>query len=72
MTTYTIDYTLVAEAESSLYSATRLISNECYDAALERIQEARTLLQKYLNSDNLKADDDLADGLVRMSELGTF
>ena len=44
MKTYSIDYTKISEAESTLYSATRLMANDCYDAAQERIEEARKLL----------------------------
>lgn len=68
MKTYGIDYTKISEAESSLYSATRLMANDCHDAALERIEEARKLLQEFLNQDNLVKDDDLADGLIKQSE----
>lgn len=69
MKTYRIDYTKISEAESSLYSATRLMANDCHDAALERIEEARKLLQEFLSQDNLVEDDDLADGLVRQSDV---
>lgn len=62
MKTYSIDYSKISEAESSLYCATRLMANDCPDAALERIEEARKLLQEFMNQDNL------ADGLVRKSE----
>lgn len=68
MKTYGIDYTKISEAESTLYSATRLMANDCPDAALERIKEARKLLQEFLNQDNLIEDPDLADGLVRQSD----
>ena len=68
MKTYSIDYSKISEAESSLYCATRLMANDCPDAALERIEEARKLLQEFLNQDNLVEDPDLADGLVRRSE----
>lgn len=68
MKTYSIDYTKISEAESTLYSATRLMANECYEAAQERIEETRKLLQEFLNQDNLVEDDDLADGLVRQSD----
>lgn len=69
MKTYTIDYSKVSEAESCLYSATRLMANDCMTAALSRIEEARQFLQEFLNQDNLIEDDDLADGLVRQSEV---
>ena len=72
MKQYTHDYTLVQEAESSLYSATRLMANECYDAALERINETRYTLQQYLVQDNMVEDPDTEDGWVRVSEAQTF
>lgn len=68
MKTYTIDYTKISEAENCLFSASRLLSNDCPDAAQKRIEEARQLLQEFLNQDNLVEDSDLADGLVRQSE----
>lgn len=68
MKTYSIDYTKISEAENSLYSAIRLMANDCYDAAQERIEEARKLLQEFLSQDNLVKDDDLADGLIKQSE----
>ena len=68
MKTYSIDYTKISEAENSLYSATRLMANDCHDAAQERIEEARKLLQEFLSQDNLVEDPDLADGLVRQSD----
>ena len=53
------DYTKPAEAESLLYSAQRLIANDCiYDAQI-RIGEAREILQKYLSEDNEIWEDDL-------------
>lgn len=51
------DYSKVLETMDLLYSATRLMANECYDAALERINEARQLLQEYLSQVSM-ADDD--------------
>ena len=68
MKTYSIDYSKISKAESSLYCATRLMANDCPDAALERIEEARKRLQEFLNQDNLVEDPGLADGLVRKSE----
>lgn len=68
MQQFSHDYTKVSEALESLYSATRLIANECYDAALERINEARTTLDEYLAKDNMIPDNDVADGWVRYSE----
>ncbi len=68
MKEYSHDYTKVAEAENLLYSATRLIANECWDAALDRINETRKLLQQYLSQDNMVEDDDVADGWVKASD----
>lgn len=68
MQQFSHDYTKVSEAMESLYSATRLIANDCYDAALQRINEARTTLDEYLAQDNMIPDNDLADGWVRHSE----
>lgn len=69
MKQYSHNYTKPSQAESLLYSATRLMANECYDAAVERINEARQLLQEYLAEDNLVEDDDLADGLVKAHDV---
>ena len=66
---YSHDYTKPSEAESLLYRATRLMANECYDAAVERINEARQLLQEYLAQDNMVEDDDVADGWVKAHEV---
>ena len=69
MKQYSHDYTKPSEAESLLYSATRLMANECYDAAVERINEARQLLQEYLAKDNMVEDDDVADGWIKVSDI---
>lgn len=69
MKQYSHDYTKASEVESLLYSATRLMANECYDAAVERILEARQLLQEYLAHDNMVEDDDVADGWVKAHEV---
>ena len=57
MKQYSHDYTKPSEVDSLLYSATRLMANECYDAAVERINEARQLLQEYLAQDNMVEDN---------------
>jgi hypothetical protein len=69
MKRYTHDYTKPSEAESLLYSATRLMSNECYDAALKRINEARTILQQYISQDNLIEDDEIDGGYVLYQDI---
>lgn len=46
------DYTKPAKAESLLYSAQRLIANDCIYDAEKRIIEARQILQEYLSLDN--------------------
>lgn len=69
MKRYTHDYSKPSEAESVLYSATRLMANECYDAALERINEARTILQQYLAQDNMIEDEEVEGGYVRYQDI---
>lgn len=69
MQKYTPDYTLIREAMDSLYSATRLHANECYHDALDRINEARTLLTQYLSQDNMVLDDDTYDGYYKAIEV---
>lgn len=69
MQQFSHDYTKVSEALESLYSATRLIANECYDAALWRINEARTILSEYLAKDNMIPDNDVENGWVRYNEV---
>lgn len=58
MKIYIHDYSKPSEAEGLLYRATRLMANECCDAAVERIKEARQILQKYLAEDNMIIDRD--------------
>lgn len=69
MKQYSHDYTKPNEAEKLLYRATRLMANECYEAAVERINEARQLLQEYLAQDNMVEDDDVAVGWVKAHEV---
>lgn len=72
MKRYTHDYSKPSEAESVLYSATRLMANESYDHALERINEARTILQQYLAQDNMIVDDEVEGGYVRAQDITWF
>lgn len=51
------DYTKPAEAESLLYSAQRLIANDCIYDAEKRIIEAREILLQYLSQDNEIEED---------------
>ena len=53
------DYTKPAKAESVLYNAQRLISNDCIYDAEQCIIEAREILQQYLSQDNEIEDDDI-------------
>ena len=69
MKQYSHDYTKPSEAESLLYSVTRLMANECYDAAVERINDARQLLQEYLAQDNMVEDNDVADGWIKAHDV---
>ena len=72
MKTYTHDYSKAADAEGLLYSAQRLIANECYDAAARRITVARELLQAYLSTDNMVEDDDCYPGWVKATDIEGF
>ena len=69
MKQYSHDYTKVSEVENLLYRVSRLLANECFDAASERINEARQLLQEYLAQDNMVEDDDVADGWVKSRDV---
>lgn len=68
MKQYSHDYRKPSEVENLLYSATRLMANDCYDAAKDCINEARQLLQEYLAADNMVEDDDVADGWVKAND----
>lgn len=69
MKQYSHNYTKPSQAESLLFIATQLMANKCYDAAVERINEARQLLQEYLSVDNMVEDDDVADGWVKAHDV---
>ena len=69
MKQYSHDYTKPSEAESLLYRATRLMANECYDATVECINDARQLLQEYLAQDNMVEDNDVADGWIKAHDV---
>lgn len=45
---YRHDYTKLSEVEELLYRASRLLANDCFVAASERINEARQLLLEYI------------------------
>ena len=68
MKRYTHDYTLIHEALETLYSATRLHANECYDAVLERINETRTILTQYISRDNMVPDEYVYGGYYKALE----
>lgn len=53
------DYTKPAKAESLLYIAQSLISNDSIQDAEKRIIEARQILQEYLSQDNEIEEDDI-------------
>lgn len=67
MKIYSHDYTKAAEAAELLYSALRLIANDCIDAAKERVTEARENLLQYLTADNMIEDPD-CEGWIKASE----
>lgn len=69
---YSQDYTLIGEALDVLYRATRLHANECYDDALKLINEARSILVKYTNQDNMVLDDDCYDGWCKSQDVASL
>lgn len=70
MQQFSNDYTLVRQADEALESAQRLHANECYAAALERIGEARELLQRHLAGDDaVPYDVRLADAMKIIEDL---
>lgn len=68
MQIYTHDYTLASEAESQLYTAQNLLRQDDTQTAMEAINCARELLDRYLSQDNMVPDDDV-DGWVKLSDL---
>lgn len=69
MKQYSHDYTLVANATEDLYRVTRLLANDCVDAALSLVNDARGKLLLYISRDNMVEDDDVADGWVKAHEV---
>ena len=69
MKQYSHNYTPVADAAEDLYRVTRLLANDCIDAALSLVTDARGKLLLYLSRDNMVEDNDVADGWVRASEV---
>lgn len=69
MKKYSHDYSKVAEAESMLCRVQRLMANESYNAALERVNEAREILLTYLSGDNMVEDSDVYDGWCKSYEV---
>ena len=72
MKRFSHDYSMPSEAESVLYSATRLMVNECYDTALKCINEARTILQQYLSQDNMIEEQEVESGYVRCQDVSDW
>lgn len=70
MQQFSNDYTLVQQADEALESAQRLHANECYAAVLERIGEARELLQRHIAGDDaVPYDVRLADAMTVIENL---
>lgn len=69
MKQYSQDYTLVANATEDLYRVTRLLANDCIDAALILVNDARGKLLLYISRDNMVEDGDVADGWVKAREV---
>lgn len=68
MKIYTHDYTLASEAESQLYTAQNLLRQDDTQTAMEAINCARDLLDRYLSQDNMVEDGD-AYGWVKYSDV---
>lgn len=68
MIIYSHDYTLPADCDNLLHEAQQLIAKDAIAAALDRIGEARLALQQYMSGDNMKPDDDCADGWIRQQD----
>lgn len=71
MKIYSIDHTNITEAVDCLNSADHLMSNNCMEAAQERIAEALKALKKFIENDGLVEDSVLVDGLVRQMDAET-
>ena len=69
MKQYSQDNTLVANATEDLYRVTRLLANDCIDAALSLVNDARGKLLLYISRDNMVEDNDVADGWVKAHEV---
>lgn len=69
MKIYSFDYSLVAEAENDLYDAQAFLSQDNTERAMSRITTSRSLLQLFLNQDNMIEDDDVYDGWCRLQDV---
>lgn len=68
MLQYVHDYRLPSKAMSFLTSARRLLAVECLEGALDKIDEARIALDKYLAQDNVYPGEETANGWVKMDD----
>ena len=68
MQIYTHDYTLASEAESQLYTAQSLLRQDDTQKAMEAINCARDLLDRYLSQDNMVPDIDV-EGWVKLTDI---
>lgn len=70
MKTYSQDYTIPAQVNHNLHLALFELANDDPRLAEVLITQARNLLDQYLSQDNMIEDDDVADGWVKMSDIG--
>lgn len=62
MKRYTHDYTKAAKANAYMYAALQEARRDNLTGAIEQILNARRLMDEYLSSDNMIADEDIAFG----------
>ena len=68
MLQYVHDYRQPSEALEHLTIARRLLAVEVLEGALDRIEEARYALEKYLAQDNVCPDEKSENGWVKMDD----
>lgn len=68
MLQYVHDYRLPTKALYHLINARRLLAVECLEDAIDRINEARIALDKYLCQDNVRPVDSEENSWVKMDD----
>lgn len=69
MKRYTHDYTKAAQANTHMYAALHYARREDITNCIAQILAARRLMDEYLASDNMIADEDTAFGWYRTEEV---